>query len=68
LVATSSVRRRGRGSREVVMSLFLTRSVYTRLRQGGVGDANRSGRPLCRSTAFASMPRGTDTARPADRA
>jgi hypothetical protein len=50
------------------MSLFLTRSFYTRLRQGGVGDANRGDRPLCRSAAFASMPRGTDTARPADRA
>ena len=56
-----------RGWREIVMSPFLTPSFGANLRQGGVGNANRSDRRRCRSVRFAPMPRGTDTARPAGR-
>jgi hypothetical protein len=46
---------------------FLTPSFETGLRQGGVGGANRSDRRVCRSVVFEPMPRGSDTARSADR-
>ena len=53
-------------SREMYVA-FLTPPFDTSLRQGGVGGANRSDRRPYRSLVFAPMPRGTDTARPADR-
>jgi hypothetical protein len=49
------------------MTPFLTPSLDTRLRQGGVGGANRGDRYHRDSVVFAPMPRGTYTARPADR-
>ena len=49
------------------MPLFLMPSFDTILRPGGVGGANRDDRRPCRSVLFVPMPRGTDTARPADR-
>ena len=54
-------------AREIAMSLFIIPSFDTHLCQGGLGGANRSDRRPCRSVLFAPMPRGTDTARPADR-
>jgi hypothetical protein len=56
-----------RGPREIAMTHFLTPSLDTSLCQGGVGGANRRDRRLCLSLALAPMPRGTDTACPADR-
>jgi len=67
LVATCSVIVTSRGPRVTVMWHFLTPSLDTSLRQGDVGGANRSGRRLRRSLVLAPMPRGTDTARLADR-
>jgi hypothetical protein len=49
------------------MSPFLTSSFDASLRQGGVGGANRSDRYPFDSVVFAPMPRGTDTAHPANR-
>ena len=49
------------------MPLFLTPSFDACLCQGGIGGANRSDRRPCQSVLFARMPRGTDTARPAER-
>jgi hypothetical protein len=55
------------GPREIAMSQLLTPSLDTCLCQGGVGGANGSDPRLCRSLVLAPLPRGTDTACPADR-